>query len=206
MPTTDRTPGELPSEELVMAAIERAELHRSSNAPGVLRACIVEHLGMPHTWHTSRRIGPALHALSAAGLIDQPHRQGLKLWGLTSRGRERLEAAHRAGTVGALPESPQHQAWREAHDAAVEHIDGLRRELRRTLEDVANLLKPDRETDSDTWIAASEGLQRNCWRVGAATYCLHEWSEPDDSRADIDESGRTGRCNLRNWWFGGGGE
>jgi len=199
MPTTDRIPDDLPSEELVLAAIERAERHRAWDGPGVTRSSVVEHLGLRHTSHSSRRLRPTYEALLTAGLIDQPRRHGLKLWGLTSRGRKRLQAARREGKVGPLPESPQHQAWREAHDAAVEHIDRLRRQLRRTLEDVAILLKPDRETNSDTWFNASERLKRACWRVGAATYCLHEWSEPDDSRADIDHGPNRGRRNPWNW-------
>jgi hypothetical protein len=199
MPKTDRTPDDLPSEELVLAAIERAERHRARNDPGVVHSVVVDHLGLRHSSHTSRRLRPTFEALQAAGLIDQPRRLGLKLWGLTSRGRKRLEAARREGTVNPLPEAPQHRAWREAHSAAGEHIDGLRKELRRTLEDVAILLKPDRDASSDTWFNAGECLQRACNRLGSATYCLHEWSEPDDCQADTDQSGRPGRRNPTQW-------
>jgi hypothetical protein len=199
MPKIDRTLDDLPSEELVLAAIERAEGHQAGNGPGVSHAAVVDHLGLRRSSHTGRRLRPTFEALKTAGLIDQPRRRGLKLWGLTSRGRKRLQAARRDGEVGPLPESPQHRAWREANSAADEHIEGLRKELRRTLEDVAIQLKPDREASSETWFDAGERLQRACNRLGSATYCLHEWSEPDDSRADIDEGQRPGRRNPARW-------
>src|SRR5664279_2463756 len=70
---------------------------------------------------------------------------------------------------------------------------------------------------SDAWFELAERLQRAARRLGSATYCLHEWMEPDDDRADIDdhvspadltlnprerqqrEARRVGRRNTRLW-------
>jgi len=46
---------------------------------------------------------------------------------LTSRGQQRLDALR--GDIGALPESPQHQEWREARTAAGERIESLHNAL-----------------------------------------------------------------------------
>ena len=40
---------------------------------------------------------------------------------------------------------------------------------------------------SDAWFLIGHRLQRACWSLGAASYCFHEWAEPDESRADVDE-------------------
>jgi len=70
---------------------------------------------------------------------------------------------------------------------------------------------------SDAWFELAERLHRAARRLGSATYCLHEWMEPDDDRADIDdhvspadsplnprerqqrEARRAGRRNIRLW-------
>jgi hypothetical protein len=60
-------------------------------------------------------------------------------------------------------------------------------------------------------------LHDACWRLASATHCLHEWTEPGewcadvddyrepgDEKADADErrrrqARRAGRRNARNW-------
>jgi len=51
---------------------------------------------------------------------------------------------------------------------------------------------------SDQWFELAERLRSDCWMLGSASHCLHEWAEPDDRYADIDE-GVPGRRNLRLW-------
>jgi hypothetical protein len=63
----------------------------------------------------------------------------------------------------------------------------------------------------------AERLQRVCRRLGSASHCLHEWAEPEDERADIDDhqeptdkklapdererrqTRRPGRRDIRRW-------
>jgi hypothetical protein len=70
---------------------------------------------------------------------------------------------------------------------------------------------------SDVWFELAEELRAAARRLGSATYCLHEWMEPSDARADIDdhispadwaldpserrrrEARRAGRRNTRLW-------
>jgi hypothetical protein len=40
---------------------------------------------------------------------------------------------------------------------------------------------------SDRWFELARRLRGACWSLGSATYCLYEWAEPDDARADIDD-------------------
>jgi hypothetical protein len=40
---------------------------------------------------------------------------------------------------------------------------------------------------SDAWFDVGERLHRACRRLGSATYCLHEWAEPPQDKADPDE-------------------
>jgi hypothetical protein len=46
----------------------------------------------------------------------------------------------------------------------------------------------DRGGSSDAWFALARRFEKQCERLGSATYCLQEWPEPDDASADIDDS------------------
>jgi ribosome-binding protein aMBF1 (putative translation factor) len=129
------------------------------------------------------------------------------MWVLTSRGRRRLSRARRAGTVPKLPESPQHRAWREARGLAEQRIVSFWMELLDRVEHVQELLDvpppgppvldaPDAVPGpaSDEWLEVGEQLQRACRRLASASYCLWEWREPDDARADIDDL--SGPCDT----------
>ncbi len=176
------------SDILVLAAIDRGERH--SQVEGVQRAHIAGHLGFVHSAVTTRRLRPQVDALIAAGAVRRFQRGGSNVWGLTSSGRRRLTRARRAagGSLG-LPESPQHWKWRHARAEAAERFDGLRQEVRDSLKEAQSLLD-DGQARADDWIGLSTRLQKRCARLGAATYRLHEWAEPDDMHADIDEPHR----------------
>jgi hypothetical protein len=55
------------------------------------------------------------------------------------------------------------------------------------------------ERSSDEWFVLGERLSAACKRVGSATHCLHEWAEPTDAVADVDEHPRRGRRNTYDW-------
>lgn len=179
-------------DELALAAVERAERHQQREGRGVLLGDIARHLGFVHEPWTTRRLRPQLEALTAAGEMSCDRRHGIVVWGLMSAGSRRLARARQAGEVGELPEAPQHRAWRHAHAAAGERIDGFREQMRRAVSEAAGLLDA-LDAGSDAWFAAAEKLHSACRLLGSAVYCLREWQEPNDARADVDD-----RCNPRD--------
>jgi hypothetical protein len=198
MPDHQATPAQ-PSEEQVLAALERALRHRRQpQSPGVLLSTIEEHLGLSRHGSDTRRLQPVVDALHVAGAIESSVRQGLTLWRLTSAGKRRLAAASGRDAAGQLPESPQHQEWRNAREAAERRIDPLRNELEEALERTRSLLDVE-QRDSDVWFAASRELQRACYRLGSATYCLYEWTEPDDAEVDRPPERLVMRRDWRAW-------
>jgi hypothetical protein len=203
MPKRKRIPDAPISDELLLAAIERAECHRgaSPDEPGEMLAQIKQHLGIPHHGGTTLMLRPKMQALQTAGLIDTFRRRDQEYWGPTDRGRQRLEALRRDDELGELPESPQHQYWREAQLAASQRIPGFRGDLRGTLDEAIRLLEADHETDSTTWYALSERLHQACRKLASATHCLREWPEPDDSHADKDDPPyrQRGRRHVHGW-------
>lgn len=182
-------------DELVLAAVERAERHQQRERKGVLLSDIAHHLGFVHGSWTTRGLRPQLEALMAAGKMSRDRRHGIVVWGLTSAGSRRLARVRRAGKAGGLPEAPQHRAWRHARVAAGERIDGFHEQVRRAVDDAAALLDAA-YTGSDAWFAVAERLQSACWLLGSAVYCLREWQEPDDARADIDDRSERGDEQL----------
>ncbi len=183
----------------MLAALDRALRHRRRpQNPGVLLSAIKEHLGLSHHGSDTRRLQPVVDALHAAGAIESSVHQGLTLWRLTRAGKQRLAAARRRGLVGQLPESPQHREWRMAREAAMRRIDPLREELETALERTRSLLGAE-QRDSDVWFAASRELQRACYRLGSATYCLFEWAEPEDTEVDRADERLVGRRDWRSW-------
>ncbi len=196
MPETKPTP-EPPSNDVILAAIERAICHRGDNEPQTL-AMIKEHLGLPHTGWTTIQLRPKLEALEAATLIKQSRRHGQTKWGLTAEGSMRLDAM-RSGIT--LPEAPQHQRWREARNAAGERIAGFRGDLRGTLDQAIQLLEADHEADSTTWFDLSDHLHQSGRLYASAIHCLREWPEPNDSQADIDDppNKQRARRQVHGW-------
>lgn len=212
--TADATP-----DELVLAAIERANLHLVRDTPGVPIWEIYEHLAFPRRSMRARRIRSQLDALEAGGFLERSCRHGVQIWVLTRSGRRRRRRrrAHLAGSVPQLPESPQHRAWRNARTAAAQEIDRFRQSLRESLGEAISLLDAEPPAGSDKWFEMCERLRRAAWCVGSASYCLHEWIEPSDEQADIDDHQgssddqlapdqqrrhqvrRHGRRNIRLW-------
>jgi hypothetical protein len=190
----------------VLAAIDRAERHRGR--AGVPVWLIFEHLGIPRR---SRRVRAQLQSLVQDGAIEQRRAHGVDIWVLTPSGRGRLQSA---GLVD-LPESPQHREWRSARTLAAQEIERFRGTLHDTIVEASALLND--APGSDAWFEVAERLRCAAERLGSAIYCLHEWMEPSDDRADIDDhispadlalapcerrqrqARRAGRRNTRLW-------
>jgi DNA-binding XRE family transcriptional regulator len=189
------------SDVLVLAAIDRAERHsgRGRDTQAAPVWAVLKHLDIASRTKRAREVRVRLDALDAAGSLERGRRHGVPVWALTSTGRRRLSRARRAGRVPVLPESPQLRAWREAQGLAEQRIGEFRLELLEAVEHAQQLLDiptPDAPVQgpdaapgpaSDEWFELGERLRRACRRLGSASYCLWEWPEPDDSRADIDD-------------------
>jgi len=214
---TSATPPARPADELVLAALERAARHQAREDPAVPVWAILEHLAVPPRSGAARHVGTRLAAMHAAGLLERSRRHGAQTWALTDAGARRLHEARGAGGLAALPESPQHRAWRLAHTAAAHEIERFRDALHERLGRAGRTLESHAPPHSDAWLELAEELQRACRRLASASYCLYEWAEPDDARADVDErldpadealepaerarrrTRRAGRRNVRLW-------
>jgi hypothetical protein len=148
---------------------------------------ILEHLGLPRR---ARRVRPQIRALTDAGALATSRAHGVQIWSLTATGRRQLR---RAGDV-ALPESPQHQAWRAARALAEQEIERFRSAMADVLAEATALL--DGSGSSDGWFEMANRLRKAAWCLGSATYCLLQWSEPADDRADIDDHSMPGDVLL----------
>jgi hypothetical protein len=175
------------SDELLLAAVDRAERHRELRSDGVSWADIVAHLGFVRTGSTTLQLRPQRDALIASGLLAAGRRQGFDVWSLTDAGRAHLEGARQTGPIRELPEAPQHRAWRRARANAVEVVEPLRASARAGAEEALELLDTRQRVRSDTWLLLAARLGKVYRQLGLATYCLYEWPEPDDARADIDD-------------------
>lgn len=116
------------------------------------------------------------------------------MWAVTSAGR-RLIARDRRRAWALLPESPQHRSWREAHELAERQLDPLVAQLRGVIASTVALIDEDTH-DYSAFVSAGRELRNACWSVGGAMYCLFEWAEPEDGRADVDD--RHDSAGLRN--------
>lgn len=200
------------SDVQVLAAIERATRHSPNKALAVPKWEVTAHLAIPRR---SRRIIGQLDVLELRGFVERSRITGVTVWSLTSDGRRRLQRLRRAGKVPALPESPQHRAWRDAQAAAEQHIEAFERDVYGCLNEARQLLDTEQPVCSDAWFAIAERVKRACRRLASAIYCLREWREPDDARADIDDRSdpsderydaaeqarrRSRRVSRRNFW------
>ncbi|HTU78249.1 MAG TPA: hypothetical protein VMF09_05760 [Solirubrobacteraceae bacterium] len=206
-----------PSDELVLAGVERAERHDARASRAVPVWTILEHLDVRRRSHVARHVAARLVALAQEGWLARSRRHGVLTWTLTPAGERRLADARRAERLPALGESPQHRAWRNARTAAAQEIERFSGDVRELLERAASLLERDPAPHSDAWLELGEALQRACRCVASASYCLREWAEPDDALADVDEridptdeqlapderarrrARRAGRRNIRLW-------
>jgi DNA-binding PadR family transcriptional regulator len=188
----------MPSDDVLLAAIARAELHQGPDTPGVRLATVKQHLQLDPAGWTTTRLQPKLEALQSAGLIEQSRRNSKIVWRLTATGHRRLKAV---GDKLTLPEAPQHRRWREAREAASQQIASIREEVRAALLEASTLIQADPYGYSEAWFDLSEQLRDGCWRLASATYCLSEWTEPDDASVDVDNATTTrrGRRELLRW-------
>ncbi len=175
-----------PSDELVLAAVERAGRHQAHHGSAVPVWAILEHLELRPRSALAHHVRARLRALQAAGSLECARRRGVPTWELSHAGRRLLRHAASADELPALPESPQHRAWRNARTAAAQELERFRRLLRERLQQGAALLDADPPPHSDAWLELAEELQRGCRRVASASHCLYEWNEPDDASADLD--------------------
>lgn len=185
------------SDALLLAALDRAERHRGRGAdePGVLLGDVFAHMGFVYNGAATRQLRPRLDALLASGALENTRRHSLKLWVLTSAGRRQLAQARRNGEVR-LPEAPQHRRWRHTRALAAERIERYREQLRGLLTEADALLDAGMHTHSDVWFILAHELPRPSKKIGAAIYCLTEWAEPDDARADVDNHSDPNDDNL----------
>ncbi|HUB74757.1 MAG TPA: hypothetical protein VL979_12070 [Solirubrobacteraceae bacterium] len=213
------------SDELVLAAVERAVRHQPhaiGSAPAA-RACgvpvwtILEHLQLARRSAQARHVRARLAALLADGALESERRHGVQTWGLAAEGEQRLRSARRGGQLPALPESPQHRAWRNARALAAQEIERLRGEVELCCERARALLGAEAPAPSDAWLELAERASRALKMLASASHCLYEWAEPDEARADVDErvessdaalsedarrrvqARRAGRRNIRLW-------
>jgi hypothetical protein len=202
MPGSDRRPRTKPTnaprDELVLAAVERAERHRRRIPPAVPVWAVLEHLALARRSAAARHVRSRLTALQEVGWLESSRSHGVATWALTSSGQRRLQRARRGDGLPALPESPQHRAWSDARTTARQEIEHFRAAVRTQLDEAALLLAADPPPLSDAWLELGDALQRSCRRLGSASYCLREWPEPDDAHADLDDGRATGDDALEH--------
>jgi N-acetylmuramoyl-L-alanine amidase len=175
---SEATP-DLITDDLLLAALSRAVLHRSGRpAP---RRVILEHLALRPRSKKARQVQARLQALLEAGSLERSRAHGMEYWALTPKGRRRLRRVRHV--AGLLPESPQHLQWRSTRTAAAEAVGGIRASLRASLSEAMRALDAP-STSSDDWLALRHKLERDAHRLATVTHCLYEWPEPDDCRAD----------------------
>jgi hypothetical protein len=185
-----------PTDEHVLAAIERAARHRARDTHAVPIWAIAEHLGLPRRSARARGIRAQLDRMTSDGQLQCARLRGVMTWTLTSAGHKRLAAERLAGHARSLPESPQHLAWRRARTAASCEIERFRRSLTDDLDEALRLLDAEPSASSDAWLELGERLHRDMRRLASASHCLYEWREPHDEVADVDDRREPGDERL----------
>ncbi|HEX4466305.1 MAG TPA: hypothetical protein VH025_03895 [Solirubrobacteraceae bacterium] len=182
--------------QMVLAAVERAVLHRARTEDSVPVIAVLARLHVARRSQQARAVLELLRELSEQGALELGRRHGLMSWSLTARGRRRLHSARSAGRAPQLPESPQHRAWRNGRSLATHEIGRLRAALAAAAAEVPALLEAAPPTPSDAWFELAARLQRMTWLVGSASHVLYEWPEPDETRADLDAREDHGDADL----------
>ncbi len=158
------------SENLVLAACERAQRHDTARGAPVTLSRIAEHLGFARGAYTTRQLGPLVGALERAGALERSRAYGAERWGLTTAGRRRLRRTRAAGKQLALAEAPQHREWRQKHTTAAEGIEDYRERMREALQEAVELLEDER-SDSGAWRAMAKRLHARAQLLSSAIYC-----------------------------------
>ena len=176
------------SDALTVAAVDRAVRHRPpGTGAGVPTWAVYEHLGVSSRSRAARLLRARLAALDGRALA-RGKRHGVVTWELTSAGKRRLSRLRAKGSLPALPESPQHRAWREARALAEQRIEGFWLAVLDSVERTHELLDPSASErpfveepgttpgpPSDAWFELGERLRDACGRLASASYCLWEW-------------------------------
>ena len=182
-----------PAAALVLAAVERAQRHGGRAGAPVSARSVLDHLALRPRSADARVVRGTMRDLAGKGALVRSRSHGLDVFSLTPAGRRRLCRERTAGTLEDLPESPQHRAWRNARACAALEIARFRASLSEALADGAQLLEAEPPPHSDEWLVLGERLRAAARRVGSAWHCLHEWPEPGDALADVDEGDGPGR-------------
>ncbi|HEY4451821.1 MAG TPA: hypothetical protein VGN13_09540 [Solirubrobacteraceae bacterium] len=175
-----------PDDPLVLAAVQRASLHRHGASREAPISSILAHLTIARRSGAAHYVRRRIDVLVAAGELASVRRHGVIAWAPTRQGEQRLRRLRDAGEAPVLPESPQHRAWRNARTAAGAEIERFRRRLAGLLAEAGELLSAEPPAVSDAWLELGEQLRTACRLLGSATHCLSEWDEPDDALADVD--------------------
>jgi hypothetical protein len=189
-------PAEPIPDVMVLSALDRAMRHRGKGHVAVPVWEIYAHLDIAQRSAAAKRVRAQIQSLEIAGAVARSRRHGVQVWALTRSGRRRLQRARRVGRIPELPESPQHQTWRNAHTLSGQEIERFRQSVRACLDEVVLLLDADPPARSDAFFEIAERLRFECWRFASVTYCLMEWVEPDDTRADVDDHLEAGERRL----------
>jgi hypothetical protein len=199
--------GGVPEWILLLAAVDRAALHGEGRSVrrvgtragakeriGVPIFFVARHLGYPPGTRIRRQLRKRLEEATENGWLECLDSSDPTVWALTPKGRQAL-ARHQgrvSAATRALPESPQHEAWREARRVAEVQIAELRDRLRSALEE-SSVAAGKESTESAVWLRLADASR--C--LGGATYCLFEWLEPDDAKGDAVQLPEVSA--LRDW-------
>lgn len=191
-----------PSDALMLAAIDRAERHRGRSESGAAIHVIASHLEMEWGSVASRRLRPRLARLTdELGWLERHWAHSRNYWTLTPTGRRQLAAALEDGIADELPESPQHRVWREARARAANRLDALHADLEAAIAKLEALAEASQPPSSEDWHAQVKPTTEAIKQLALASFCLHEWAEPDDAHADLNPT--TGMPRLAgNYRFG----
>ena len=185
-PTSELGPSGPVSDDAVLAALARAEIHSPRNRRGIYMSDIAHHLGWRFSGAATLRLRPHLAQLGIAGLVDTeeppPYKRRTQRWATTAAGRRRLASD---GPVE-LPESPLHRRWRQDRDVATWALDSARAEAEAVIEEAHEMLSdggphPLTDTDVHWFIRRFEKKFKAC---ALAIYICEQWPEPTDEGAD----------------------
>jgi hypothetical protein len=167
------------SDDVVLAALDRAARHSNADREIAGSGTITLHLAISTRSGAWRLVRRQLDALVSAGLVEYARYAGMPAWGLTQAGRVRLRTIDVV-----LPESPQHQQWRQSREIAEQEMGRFRAGLADALRDGLASVESGAPARSDVWIGLRKRVGREAERVAGAAHCLGEWPEPDDATAE----------------------
>jgi transcriptional regulator with XRE-family HTH domain len=160
---------------------------------GVTREALAMHAGI--TFGSLARI-----ELAQASPSWDPFRRIAATLGLSiGRLADAIEA-HGAGSSAPI-ESPQHQRWREARTLAEQENERAWTALLDAVEAAEDLLNRPLSASppSAAWLSIGERVRGASRLLASVTYCLREWQEPQDARADVVPVGEAELRSTGGW-------